>query len=128
VLLLAVASAFVGSALVVACGERPRTGRFRTPPPPVPASMAAGESLYVAHCQPCHGTLALGTDKGPPLVHAIYLAPHHADAAFILAIKNGVRAHHWTFGDMAAVPGVDDDEAYRITSYLRWLQGESEYR
>jgi mono/diheme cytochrome c family protein len=90
--------------------------------------MAAGESLYVAHCQGCHGTYALGTKAGPPLVHGIYLAPHHADAAFVLAVRNGVRAHHWTFGDMPPVPEVDEDGATRITAYLRWLQGESEYR
>jgi len=78
--------------------------------------------LYVAHCQTCHGKYALGTDHGPPLLHAIYAPGHHADVAFLLAVKNGVRAHHWTFGNMPALPAVDEGQVTNIVAYVRWLQ------
>jgi hypothetical protein len=55
-------------------------------------------------------------------VHIIYEPNHHADAAFILAARNGVRAHHWRFGDMAPVPGVTDEMVLEIVGYIRWLQ------
>ena len=36
----------------------------------------------------------------PPLVHKLYEPGHHSDMAFIMAAKNGVRSHHWRFGNM----------------------------
>ena len=65
-----------------------------------------GKIAYDSSCAACHGVSAAGTDKGPPFVHAIYKPGHHADFAFQLAAKGGVRAHHWRFGDMKPVPGV----------------------
>lgn len=113
---------------VYACtrGERtPPSARFAKPPAPTPTVLAAGDSLYVRHCQPCHGVNGLGSDRGPPLVHSVYAPGHHSDQAFILAVRNGVRAHHWTFGDMPAQPGVSDNDISNITSYVRWLQAEA---
>ena len=63
--------------------------------------------------------------EGPPLVHIIYEPSHHADAAFILAAERGVRAHHWSFGDMPPRPGVSRMEVMEIVRYVRWLQRES---
>lgn len=126
---LALGIAFgVSVMLSVGCTERPKAGRFKTPPPPTPTAIAPGETLYVANCEGCHGHYGLGTRQGPPLVHAIYAPSHHADVAFVLAVQRGVRAHHWTFGDMPAVPTLDEDQIYRIVRYVRWLQGESEFR
>jgi mono/diheme cytochrome c family protein len=90
-------------------------------PKPSPGLMpnpAAGKTLYEKNCASCHGVTLNGSDKGPPLLHRIYEPSHHADIAFQLAVKNGVRAHHWQFGDMAPVPVTPDDVAH-ITAYVR---------
>ncbi len=91
----------------------------------VPAEYQEGERLYNATCAACHGEAALGTEQGPPLVHIVYEPNHHADAAFLLAVQRGVRAHHWRFGDMPPQPGVTLEEAQTITDYVRWLQREA---
>lgn len=91
----------------------------------VPAEYQAGEQLYDATCAACHGGAALGTAQGPPLVHIVYEPNHHADAAFLLAVQRGVRAHHWRFGNMPPQPGVTPEEAQTITDYVRWLQREA---
>jgi cytochrome c len=86
-------------------------------------NVAAGKKLFDKHCAACHGADLKGNDKGekkgPPLLHKIYEPSHHGDAAFQLAAKNGVRAHHWPFGDMAPVPQVTPDDVAHITAYVR---------
>jgi len=79
-------------------------------------------ALFERRCSACHGIEAAGTDKGPPLVHRIYEPGHHGDQAFYRAVREGVRSHHWPFGDMAPVPGVSEDEIARIVAYVRKLQ------
>ena len=112
--------------MLVACApEQPPSARLPDPPPPTPTAQLAGDSLFVNHCQHCHGRFALGTDSGPPLLHAVYAPSHHADVAFLLAVRNGVRAHHWTYGNMPAVPALSDSQASDITAYVRWLQKEA---
>lgn len=81
-----------------------------------------GKAIFESKCAECHGRKANGTDKGPPLVHKIYEPSHHGDAAFYLAVRQGVRAHHWPFGDMPPVAGVGDEEVAQIISYVRGLQ------
>ena len=63
-----------------------------------------------------------GTDQGPPLVHAYYRPGHHADAAFTLAIRNGVQPHHWNFGAMPPQPGLSDQDIADVTAYVRQIQ------
>ena len=87
-----------------------------------PPEVAQGKTLFEQNCSVCHGPAGDGTTQGPPLVHIIYEPNHHADAAFILAARNGVRAHHWRFGDMAPLPGVTDEMVQEIVGYIRWLQ------
>lgn len=82
----------------------------------------AGRNLFEKNCAVCHGTAAMGTDQGPPLVHRIYEPSHHGDMAFVLAARQGVRAHHWRFGDMPAIEGVSDQDALEIAAYVRALQ------
>ena len=65
---------------------------------------------------------AAGSDKGPPLVHKIYEPSHHGEESFYLAVRQGVRSHHWPFGDMPPVDGLSDDEVGRIIAYVRELQ------
>lgn len=88
----------------------------------VPVEHREGEELFRGHCSACHGVAAVGTDRGPPLVHPVYEPGHHADAAFLLAVRRGVRAHHWGFGDMPPLPEVSQEEVVRIVGYVRWLQ------
>ena len=89
-----------------------------------PAEHRQGKQLYAQRCATCHGENGGGSVTGPPLVHHFYRPAHHADAAFLIAIKSGVRAHHWRFGDMAPVPGLDVPASARIVAYVRWLQAE----
>lgn len=87
--------------------------------PGLMANPGVGKTLFEKHCAACHGADLKGSDKGPPLLHRIYEPSHHADAAFQLAVRNGVRAHHWQFGDMAPLPQVTPDEVAHVTAYVR---------
>lgn len=86
---------------------------------------AEGRDIFAISCAGCHGERAEGTERGPPLVHAIYEPGHHADIAFVLAVQNGVRAHHWNFGHMPPQPGVSEAEIGKIIQYVRELQREN---
>lgn len=87
-----------------------------------PELVAAGEPLYQASCATCHGTDVRGTEIGPSHLSVVYEPNHHGDGAFALAAQNGVRAHHWPFGDMAAVPGLSDEDLEAIVAYVRESQ------
>ncbi len=87
-----------------------------------PAETEKGADLYRENCSSCHGATAMGTDRGPPFIHKIYEPSHHGDASFQTAAKNGVRAHHWPFGNMPPVPNVTDADAALIVRYIRELQ------
>ena len=88
----------------------------------------SGKALYEKHCAACHGVDLKGSDKGPPFLHRVYEPSHHGDVAFQLAAKNGVRAHHWKFGDMKPVPGVTPGEVAHITAYIRAAQRKAGIR
>ncbi|MFV1446219.1 cytochrome c [Phaeobacter sp. JH18-17] len=84
---------------------------------------AIGKRAFDAVCAECHGTNAAGRNGiGPPLVHNIYEPSHHGDAAFLLAVRNGVRAHHWDFGSMPPQQGLTDGDVSGIIRYVRELQ------
>ena len=95
------------------------TMRIPVPSPGLMPNPSAGKALYAENCATCHGADLNGTDKGPPLLHRVYEPSHHADMAFQLAVKNGVRAHHWKFGDMKPVPGLTPDDVAHITAFVR---------
>lgn len=109
--------------LLMACEREPSLEGFD--PGPVPAELVGGERVYDGSCRSCHGPLGTGTDVGPPLVHRIYEPSHHSDAAFRLAVTRGARAHHWRFGNMPPVPGVDSMGIAEVTAYVRWLQRQA---
>lgn len=90
--------------------------------PVLTTEQETGRMLFDANCATCHGPNASGSDQGPPLVHRIYEPSHHGDMAFLLAARQGVRAHHWRFGNMPAIDGVTEDEVVKITAYVRALQ------
>ena len=82
-----------------------------------------GKRAYEAKCAECHGKNAAGQNRvAPPLVHKIYEPNHHSDMAFVMAAKNGVRAHHWNFGSMPPVEGLTDGDVKLIARYVRELQ------
>ncbi|TDQ64437.1 cytochrome c553 [Maritalea mobilis] len=83
---------------------------------------ALGKAKFDDNCASCHGENATGLEGlGPPLVHKIYEPSHHADIAFMLAARNGVRAHHWPFGNMPAVD-IEESDMQAIIAYIRKLQ------
>lgn len=91
--------------------------------PALDALALEGEALFNANCARCHGVNAAGNDgSGPPFVHLIYEPNHHGDAAFFRAATNGVRAHHWRFGNMPPVPKVSQDDITKIVAYVRTIQ------
>jgi len=83
---------------------------------------AIGEIAFQNSCAACHGTNAAGSDSGPPLVHSLYRPGHHPDESVIRAVRNGVPAHHWRFGDMPVPGDVSDVDIALITQYMRELQ------
>lgn len=87
------------------------------------AETAAGAALYAANCAVCHGKDAGGQQGvAPPLVHKIYRNRSHADFSFVMAVQNGVRSHHWSFGNMPKIEGVSQEDAMQIAGYIRSLQ------
>ena len=92
---------------------------------PLPAELEEGEAKFNNFCSRCHGPQGQGTNNGPPLVHKIYEPNHHADMAFQRAAAQGVRAHHWKFGNMPKIEGVVPEDVSQIIGYIRWLQRQA---
>lgn len=85
-----------------------------------------GKLAFDAKCSDCHGTNAAGMEGfAPPLVHKIYEPSHHGDMSFQLAVQNGVRAHHWKYGNMPPVEGLTKGDVRGIIAYVRELQREN---
>jgi len=91
--------------------------------PLLDADALEGATIYEANCKACHGDNAAGRNGvAPPLVHSLYRQGHHADIAFWLAARDGVRSHHWLFGDMPPVAGITREQVDKIVVYIRALQ------
>ncbi|MFG6584057.1 c-type cytochrome [Sulfitobacter sp. 1A12779] len=93
----------------------------------VPESLSGpaqiGAQAFEAQCAACHGGNAAGREGvGPPLIHKIYEPSHHGDASFMVAATNGVRQHHWSFGNMPPVEGIAPAEVESIVTYVREVQ------
>ena len=121
----------IGTIVAIAAGwfilqegkEGPRQGEAASLMlPDLSPQQQTGRALFDANCTACHGQNALGSDRGPPLLHRIYEPSHHSDLAFLLAVRKGVRAHHWKYGNMPAIDGISDNEVVQITAYVRALQ------
>lgn len=119
VLLVALAAAGCSKA------DAPPPGPSSSGAPAGPGGAASGAALFDTHCGRCHGPGGQGTDHGPPLVHQIYEPSHHPDAAFYRAVAQGVRAHHWRFGDMPRVGGLSNADVTAIIGYVRERQREA---
>ena len=122
----------VGALVLAGCGETgmpspeldPDVVAARALVGPVPEELKRGEAGYMRDCAKCHGEDALGNLSGPPLLHAVYAPMQHSDAAFLLSVRAGMKAHHFNFGDMERMPAVTAEMVGEITSYIRWLQRE----
>jgi mono/diheme cytochrome c family protein len=132
-LIVAVAAAAIaGAAYVATRGPAPEEAASPaegeamvaiTLPDTLSPEAAIGQRAFDATCADCHGTHATGRmGFGPPLVHKIYEPGHHGDMSFYLAVQNGVRAHHWRFGDMPAQTGLTRADVAGIVAYVRELQ------
>ena len=86
------------------------------------ANIEQGKNLYKENCATCHGVHADGSTQGPPLVHKLYRSGHHADLTIHWAVKDGVKQHHWHFGDMPSIPGLSPDDVGHIIVYIRKQQ------
>lgn len=93
--------------------------------PDDPQLVAAGAARYAAECAACHGVDLKGTGSGPPFLDVTYAPNHHSDAAFFLAVRQGVQPHHWDFGPMPPRPGLSDDDIAAIVAYIRAKQAEA---
>jgi mono/diheme cytochrome c family protein len=111
------------SATVTATAPDPGSPIVAVTVPALDGNTALGAQIFNAKCAACHGENAAGSHgNGPPLVHKIYEPGHHGDAAFLLAVQNGVTAHHWRFGNMAPVEGLTRGDVASIVAYVRTLQ------
>jgi len=111
---------------IAACNAEP-TPAPDTATPAAPGSdlsnsAIAGKQAFDANCALCHGADVMGTATGPPLIDRIYEPGHHNDFSIRSAVRNGVPAHHWWFGNMPPVPGVSDAAVDNIICYIRELQ------
>ena len=121
----------IGTIVAIAAGlfilqegkEGPRQGETASLMlPDLSPEQQTGRALFDANCTECHGQNALGSVRGPSLLHRIYEPSHHSDLAFLLAVRKGVRAHHWKYGNMPTIDGISDNEVVQITAYVRALQ------
>ena len=91
--------------------------------PKLSQTAQSGEKLFNTYCASCHRKDAAGQDGvAPPLVHKIYEPNHHADMSFRRAARLGVRSHHWPFGNMPPVKGIEPSEVDQVVAYVRELQ------
>lgn len=119
---------------VIGCSENGTSAKESSAPTSIaqisvekdlPTEFKSGEEKFNAFCSLCHGAQGTGSAQGPPLVHKIYEPSHHADFAFQRAAAQGVKAHHWKFGNMPKIEGVTADDVTQIIGYIRWLQRQS---
>ena len=112
----------LASLVTVATGAQAQTAGVPTPSSGLMPNPAKGKALFAQKCASCHGVDLKGTDTGPAFLHRVYEPSHHGDAAFQNAVANGVRAHHWKFGNMSPVKGLTPDDVAHITAYIRMEQ------
>lgn len=102
--------------LVAACGGQVGTAEIE---PQDPEMVAAGAILYENNCAECHGSDLRGTEKGPSHLSSVYVPSHHGDGAFLIAVLNGSRQHHWDFGFMPPVEGLGETDVDAIVAFVR---------
>jgi mono/diheme cytochrome c family protein len=86
------------------------------------AASGEGAARYAETCAVCHGDDLRGTAQGPSHLSMVYEPGHHSDESFRSAIANGSPRHHWDFGDMPPVAGLDDEQVDAIIAFVREVQ------
>lgn len=115
-------------ALVSACGDdsaMPQTNvtsQQQIEQPKSADEIASGQALFSNNCSLCHGSDLRGTNTGPSLLHQYYEPNHHSNASFVIAVRRGVRQHHWDFGNMPAVENLTIEEVHAVICYIREAQ------
>jgi len=102
-----------------------RLAALHLPPPGFIGDATQGSKLFVDYCSSCHGNNAHGSNQGPPLISKVYGNKHHADFAVHVAVRDGVRQHHWNFGDMAAIPNITPEQTAHVIAYIRLEQSKA---
>ncbi|MEM7428822.1 MAG: cytochrome c [Pseudomonadota bacterium] len=120
--LLALGALALGAAVFLVTHSSQREGVINVSVPRLSADAAAGRTTFNSICAACHGQDGSGSDAGPPLIHKIYEPGHHGDHTFRLAVKTGVRAHHWSFGNMPPIADVSTRQVEHIISFVREVQ------
>lgn len=113
------------SVLLPACediGPEARRQALHLPPVGFKGDADQGVALFQKYCMSCHGQNGSGTDQAPPLVHQTYRPGNHADLTFHFAVRDGVKSHHWSFGDMRPVPGITPEDTEHVIAYIRQAQ------
>lgn len=103
-------------------GDGPEDATIPVTVPKLSPQALKGEQTFKRICIECHGENAGGSKKGPPLINPYYKPSHHADIAFVNAIRQGVRQHHWKFGNMPPQPDVKPGETTPLIAYIREIQ------
>ena len=91
----------------------------------IPFKYARGKAIFDVKCSSCHGIDLKGSETGPPLLHVFYVPSHHSDEAFYKAALDGVRAHHWQYGDMPPIAGMTKKKMDRVIPYIRYYQQQT---
>lgn len=116
-------TATLTAALITLAGPVLANPMVQVTVPDLTGEAVIGEKIFTAKCAACHGIAGAGnSEQGPPLVHKIYEPSHHGDMAFLVAALNGVRAHHWDFGNMPPVEGITQAEVKMVVDYIRQVQ------
>ena len=84
-----------------------------------------GQIAFNENCAQCHGINGQGTTAGPPLIHDIYNPGHHNADSFYNAVTNGVKQHHWPYGDMPPQDDVGFMQMSTIMAFIRELQEQN---
>ncbi len=85
-------------------------------------AVEAGSTIFAANCALCHGSDLRGSSTGPSLLHEYYVPSHHSNASFVIAVLRGVRQHHWDFGNMPAVEGLEIEQVHQVICFIRQTQ------
>lgn len=91
--------------------------------PELTGNALIGEKIFNSSCKACHGPNGEGqAGVAPPFINKIYKPNHHGDEAFQRAVAQGVRSHHWRFGNMPPIEGLTRGDVKMIVAYIRQLQ------
>ena len=107
---------------VTACdisGPEARRQALHLPPLGFKGVVDKGVEPFEKYCMACHGPKGQGTEQGPPLVNQVYRPDHHADLSFHFAVRDGVKSHHWNYGDMKPVPLITPEETEHVIAFIR---------